>query len=237
MPPLTRIARTTGALYLGLAVTGGLGFLLVRGQLFVAGDAPATLAHLLERDGLARAGIALELLVVLTQALTAVWFYRLFHRVDAIAAGSVAAFGLVNAVAILGSAALLATAVELAAHPIGDTATNVQLMYLISGHLWTGGGLFFGLWLIPMGWCVLRSGWMPRVLGWILIAGGVGYVLGAFLTYLVPRAEVVADVLVLPATVGELWMVGYLLIRGVRARALPGEPHAAAAPLPVPSPA
>jgi hypothetical protein len=234
MSPLTRIARTTGALYLGLAVTGGLGFLAVRAQLFVADDAPATLAHLLEREGLARAGIALELLVVLTQALTAVWFYRLFHRVDAVAAGSIAAFGLVNAVEILGSAALLATAVEAATHPFGDPAANVQLMYLVSGHLWTVGGLFFGLWLMPMGWCVLRSGWMPRVLGWILIGGGAGYVLGSFVTYLLPRAEVVADVLVLPATVGELWMVGYLLIRGVRAHASLEQPRAAAAgPLPV----
>jgi hypothetical protein len=35
-------------------------------------------------------------------------------------------------------------------------------------------------------WCVLRSGWMPRVLGWILVGGGVGYVLSAFIRYLGP---------------------------------------------------
>lgn len=210
------VARTTGLLYLGLAVTGGLGFLLVRSQLFVAGDAPATLAHLAEREGLARAGIALELLIVLTQALTAVWFYRLFHAVDRIAAGCIAAFGLVNAVAILSSAALLATAREIALHPFGDAATNAQLMYLISGHLWTVGGLFFGLWLIPMGWCALRSGRMPRILGWTLIGGGAGYVLSAFVAYLLPGAEAVADLLVIPASIGEFWIIGYLLTRGSR---------------------
>ena len=219
MPPLKHLARMTGLLYLGLAVTGGLGFLLIRPRLFVAGDGAATLAHLIEHEGLARAGVALELLVVLTQALAAVWFYRLFRPVDSVAAGSIAAFGLVNAVAILSSAALLATAVAVAVDPVGDAAANVQLMYLVSGNLWTAGGLFFGLWLIPMGWCVLRSGWMPRALGWVLIGGGVGYVLSTFVAYLVPQAGAVADVLVLPASVGEFWMVGYLIFRGVRATA------------------
>ncbi|RSM68799.1 DUF4386 domain-containing protein [Actinoplanes sp. ATCC 53533] len=212
--PRQDLARTTGLLYLGLAVTGLFGFLLIRSQLFVAGDAAATLARLVEREGLARAGVAFELLIVLTQALTAVWFYRLFREVDAVAAGSIAAFGLVNAVAILGSAALLATAAEVALHPVGDGAASVQVLYLVSGHLWTAGGLFFGLWLIPMGWCVLRSGRMPRPLGWVLIGGGVGYVLSPFVAYLVPGAGVLADVLAVPASVGEFWIIGYLLIRG-----------------------
>ena len=70
-----------------------------------------------------------------------------------------------------------------------------------------------------------------RPLGWLLIVGGVGYVLSAFVGYLVPDADVVASVLVLPATAGELWMVGYLLIFGVsrRSQALPGAstPHPA----------
>jgi hypothetical protein len=220
MQPLIRIARTTGLFYLGLAIAGGLGFLVLRSRLFVADDPSSTLANLVEHEGLARLGVALEMLVVLTQALAAVWFYRLFQRVDAVAAGSIAAFGLVNAVAILVSAALLATASEVAVSPVGDAAANVQLLYLVSGHLWTVGALFFGLWLIPMGWCVLRSGWMPRPLGWILIAGGAGYVLSPFVGYLVPQAAVGSDLLTIPATVGEVWMVGYLLYRGVRTAAV-----------------
>ena len=228
MHPLIRTARLTGLFYLGLAVTGGLGFLLIRSRLFVADDPAATLTHLVENEGLARLGITLEMLVVLTQTLAAVWFYRLFRRVDQLAAGSIAAFGLINAVAIMVSAALLGTALEIALAPVGDTAANVQLMYLMSGHLWTVGALFFGLWLIPMGWCVLRSGWMPRPLGWTLIGGGVGYVLSPFVGYLAPSAGIVSDLLTMPATVGEVWMVGYLLFRGVRAVALAEAPEAMA---------
>jgi hypothetical protein len=215
MHPLVRTARTTGLLYLGLAISGLLGFLLIRPQLFVADDPAATLANLVTQDSLARAGIAFELLVVLTQALAALWFFRLFRSVDSFGAGAIAAFGLVNAIAILTSAAMLAAALDVALKPVGDPAANAQLLLVISGHLWGVGGLFFGLWLIPMGSCVLRSGWMPRPLGWILIVGGVGYVLGAFVRYLVPGSPALADAFSYLATVGEFWMVGYLLIRGV----------------------
>jgi hypothetical protein len=34
----------------------------------------------------------------------------------------------------------------------GGAAATVQLLYVISGHLWGVAGLFFGLCLIPMGW-------------------------------------------------------------------------------------
>ncbi|TBL41999.1 DUF4386 domain-containing protein [Verrucosispora sp. SN26_14.1] len=231
MHPLIRTARATGLFYLSLAIAGALGFLTVRPRIFAAGDADATLAHLVGNESLARVGIALELLVVLAQTFTAVWFYRLFRTVDTTGAGSIAAFGMVNAVAILGSAAMLATAVEVATDPFGDAAHTVQLLYLVSGHLWTVGGIFFGLWLIPMGWCVLRSGWLPRALGWTLVVGGVGYVLNAFAAYLVPGAGLLADLLVVPATVGEFWILGYLIVRGVRRSAL-SEPAQVAAVTP-----
>lgn len=224
---LTRTARLTGLWYLGLGLTGMFGFLLIRPRLFDADDPAATLANLIEQAALARAGVALEMGIVLTQALAAVWFYRLFRGSDSFAAGCIAAFGLVNAVAILGSAAMLATAVQIADAPIGDSAATVQTLYLISENLWGVGNLFFGLWLIPMGACVLGSGLMPRPLGWILIAGGVGYVANGFVHVLAPDAPAIVDVLVLPATVGEFWMIGYLLIRGVR------RTPAAAAPVPV----
>ena len=236
MHALTRTARVTGLFYLGNAITGLLWILVVHPQLFVAGDDPnATIANLVAHESLARAGVALELGMVVTQTLAAVWFYRLFRTVNSFAASGIAAFGLVNAIVGIVSAAMLATAVEVSADPVGDAAAHVQVLYLVSDNLWGVGALFFGLWLIPMGWCVLQSGWMPRVLGWILIGGGVGYVLSVFITYLVPDAQLVAEALTYPASVGELWMVGYLLVRGVRRQALDQAPPTVHTPTPVAS--
>lgn len=229
MNSLTTTARITGALYLSLAVTGALGFLLVRPAIYVPDDAAATLTALIDQEPMARLGIALELLTVLSQSVLAIWFFKLFRSVNLVAATSVAAFGLVNAVAILGSATFSSTALAIALDPslspAGATAETVQLMYQVGGTFWGVGGLFFGLWLIPMGRLVLESRWMPRLLGWLLIAGGLSYVVSVFITYVFPTPGVVADALAIVATVGEFWMLGYLLIRGVRRGAtVPAEP-------------
>jgi hypothetical protein len=188
MQTLNRTARVTGLWYLGLALTGVFGFMVVRPQLFVAADAAATLANLVEHTSLARVGVALELGIVLTQALTAIWFYRLFRDVAPVAAGSIAAFGLINAVAIMGSAALLGTAVDLAEQALGD-AVGVQTLFLASGNLWRVGNLFFGLWLIRLDprrrRIRLHPGRVPRLRGAqrpvarrsLVLAGGRGRVL------------------------------------------------------------
>jgi len=68
-----------------------------------------------------------------------------------------------------------------------------------------------------MGWFAVATGRMPRTLGWILVAGGVGYVVNAVLSAALPgTAAPIADLLVIPATAGELWMIGYLLVVGIR---------------------
>jgi len=216
MTSLTRTARLTGLAYLGLAVSGMLGFLLIRQQLFAADDAAATAANLIGHEGLARLGIAGDLTIVLTQALAALGFFALFRRSHVVAAVAIAAFGLVNAVSILVATALTATALEVALGSSSDSAATAQLLYELSDSVWSVGSLFFGLWLIPMGLAVWRSGLMPRLLGWVLVVGGVGYIVSAYAGYLLPGVPMLADVLVVPATVGELWMVTYLLWRGVR---------------------
>jgi hypothetical protein len=204
---MVRTARITGLLYLGLAISGMLGFLLTRPRLYDAGDPAATLANLTGQPTLATALVVFELLIVLTQALAAGWFYRLFRPGDPVSAAGIAAFGLVNAGLILVSAALLSAAAAIATTPFGDAANTVQLLFLISDKLWVVGAVFFGLWLIPMGTAVLRTGWMPAALGWVLVAGGVGYVLSAFVGF---------APLTIPASIGEFWMIGYLLWKGVR---------------------
>lgn len=212
-------ARLTGLAYLGLAVSGMLAYLVVRQQLYVPGDAAATLANLTEREGLARLGVAADLTVVLTQALAAVGFFRLFRPAGSVAAGAIAAFGLVNAVTILVATAFSATALEVALSETlshDDRAASAQLLYEVSGAAWDLGGLFFGLWLLPMGWLAWHSGYMPRPLGWVLLAGGVGYVLSTYLHVLVPDVGSWSEAITVPASVGELWMIAYLLWKGVR---------------------
>ena len=214
-----RTALLTGLAYAGLAVTGLLGYFAIHSQLYVQGDASSTAGNLLASQGLARFGIAVDLAAVLAQALTAVWFYKLFRGVDPFAAASIAAFGMVNAAIMLVGTVFFATALDVAIGTAGggsvDRASTALLMYDLHGTAWRAGALFFGLWLIPMGWCALRSTFMPSRLGKLLVVGGVGYIVSAFIDFLVKDASSVVYALTLPATVGELWMVGYLLVKGL----------------------
>lgn len=214
--PFPLDCRLTGFFYLGLAAAGLFGFLLIRPALFVEGDPAATLANLVARPDLARAGVAFELALVAFQALASVWFYKLFRGTDTFAAGTLAVFGTINAIVVLCSAACLATALESAALPGGVSPGVSHLMYLLSGNFWRVGSLFFGLWLVPMGWLTPRSGLGPRALGWVLIVGGIGYVVGAFLPWVAPDVGPVAAALPGIATIGEFWMIGLLLWRGFR---------------------
>jgi hypothetical protein len=131
----------------------------------------------------------------------------------------------VNSVVVLVATTFSATALQVALRGGPTSASEALMLYDLNAATWNAGGLFFGLWLIPMGWLTLRSGSMPRVLGWILVVGGVGYVLSTFVIFLAPDASGLAGVLPLPATVGEVWMIGYLLIKG-----MPGRPRVPGGP-------
>jgi hypothetical protein len=77
--------------------------------------------------------------------------------------------------------------------------------------------MFFGLWLLPLGYLVYRSGYFPRVLGVLLAIGAVGYLVDRFVQFLAPGiAEGVEPFVVAPAAVGELSLVVWLLVKGVR---------------------
>ena len=210
-----KTARATGLWYLGLAISGLVGFMAIRGQLYVSDDAAATAANLVEHESLARVGIAVDMAIVVTQALAALYFYKLFRAANAFAAGALAAFGLINAVAILVGVAFSATALDVAI--TGGGADTAQMLYGLSDAMWGVGALFFGLWLIPMGYIVWTARLMPRALGAILVVGGATYLLSAFVVYLWPDApEAALGALTALPTIGEFWIIGYLLTFGVR---------------------
>jgi hypothetical protein len=77
--------------------------------------------------------------------------------------------------------------------------------------------IFFGLWLMPLGYLVYRSGMFPRALGITLIVAGVCYLLDMLVLFLVPDfGKQINALLVIPPTIGEMWMALYLLVKGVR---------------------
>ncbi len=77
--------------------------------------------------------------------------------------------------------------------------------------------IFFGLWLVPLGYLAFRSGMFPRALSVLLVVGGACYLADMLVLFLVPEIGArINDVIVIPSTIAELWMIGYLLLKGIR---------------------
>lgn len=82
-------------------------------------------------------------------------------------------------------------------------------------------GWIFGLWLFPFGVLVSRSGFLPRILGVLLIAAGFGYLANSVTPLLFPSyANVVGRFASVPLTLGEPAIILWLLIMGAKDRPL-----------------
>lgn len=214
---LISTARIAGLWYLAMAISGILGFMIFHPQVFAAGNPEQTLSNLSNNVSLARTRLLFELAIIVSQALTAVWFYKLFRTINEWAAWAAGIWGMMNSVAIMISAISMASAIEIASSSlaIGDKVILIELLSSSVTHAWGVGGLFFGLWLIPLGYIIISSKRMPIWLGRTLIIGGIGYLVSVLVNYLGLESPLF-DFLVLPATIGEFWMIGYLLIYGIR---------------------
>ncbi len=209
-------ARMTAVLYAGVALTALLGFLVVGPQLFDPDSPAATAAALVAHESLARLGLALELGLVVTQVLTALWFYRLFAPTDPFSARAIAVFGTVNSVAVLVSAACLATAIDLALDPIVPAGS--QLMYLLSGNLWGGGAVLRAV-AGPDG--PRRPTLAPGARSARRAAGGRWCGLRAERVRDVPGRGPARCCPGRPGAAGDdrgFWMIGWLLLLGLRKR-------------------
>lgn len=215
---LITTARLTGIWYLLLAISGVLGFAILHPQIFIANEPQKTLMNLADHESTSRIRLLLELTIVASQALAAVWFYKLFREIEGWAAFATGGWGLMNSAAIMVSAISMGAAIEVANFPSATFEEKVIFIQLLSSmisYAWVIGGLFFGLWLIPMGYVVIASGRMPLWLGRTLIIGGIGYVLSTFVKCL-GFTHALVDMLIIPSAIGEFWMIGYLLIYGIR---------------------
>ncbi len=72
--------------------------------------------------------------------------------------------------------------------------------------------IFWGLWLFPLGYLVFKSGYLPRILGVLLMIGCLGYLFDFFAFFLFPNFETTVS---LVTGFGEIFFMLWLLIKGV----------------------
>lgn len=76
--------------------------------------------------------------------------------------------------------------------------------------------VFAGLWLFPFGLLVLRSGFLPRILGLLLFVSGFGYLAISSTGLLFPIHVERVSMITSPTLLGEGGIILWLLIKGAR---------------------
>jgi hypothetical protein len=224
MDPRKKTAQLAGVLYLLASIPGAFAFLYVSSRVMVEGNVAATADRIRASESLLRLGIGAELVGTTIFIFVALTLYRLFQPVSPWPA-------LAMLVLILLSVPIsfIDVLTEVAAIRFAGGGTNVlsavdagqrDALAYFSLELHAQGisvaQIFWGLWLFPFGICVMRSGFLPRVLGVLLMVAGVGHTASALTDLAAPQhAKAVAQVTQF-LTLGELPIIFWLLIRGAK---------------------
>jgi hypothetical protein len=223
MNSLKRTARIAGFWYLLMALTGPIGLLYVPSKLIVPGDATATANNILASEALFRIGIVSNFICQLAFIFLVLALYRLLKGVNQQHASLMVALVLVavpiaflNMLNPLAALLLLSGAGFLTAFEPNQLHALAMVFLDLQENGTMIAEIFWGLWLFPFGWLVIKSGFFPRILGVLLIMAGFGYVLHSLTFFLFPDYEaIVSSYAAVPEAVGELSMVLWLLIKGV----------------------
>jgi hypothetical protein len=183
---------TAGVAILLMSVVAVFGNVVVVDGLVTQGDAERTATDILASQGLFRLGIASLILVVALDVVVAWALYRVFAPVNASLSMLAAAMRLVYSAVFMVAIAQLVGVTRLLSDDgsravLGTDQVHAQAMLGITAFndIWYVGQFIFGAHLLLIGYLAYRSGYIPRVLGALLVIAGTGYAidsLGAVLT-------------------------------------------------------
>lgn len=180
-------ARLAGFFYAIVVVTGLFSLSYAPDRVFVGEPGPALVQSIIANEALLRAAIAGELACYVAFLALPLALYRLFASTDQFAAMLMAAlamssvpFGFANIAHLLE----ILRAIDTGGAEATETIVSAYRRYQSGLYLQS---IPWGLWLIPFGYLIFRSRFLPRLIGILLILGGLGYVAN-FLTRLLIEA-------------------------------------------------
>ena len=214
-----KIARIAGFLYLSLALLAFFGFPYGSSHMFVPGDAAATVNNIMTSEWRLRLNIVVNLLGLIVNVFVVLALYRLLKTVNKNIASLMVVFlllsvpiGMLNELNHIAVLLLLSGANYLTPF----TTSQLHALILLFHDLHTGGlniaQVFWGLWLFPMGYLVFKSGFLPRILGILLMIGCIGWLADSFAAFLLPNLGLTIGMF---TGLGEVLLPLWLVIKGV----------------------
>src|SRR5438132_13237850 len=228
--------RIAGGLWLMVIVAGMTAF-IIRSPLIVSGDATATANRILASESRYRFGFAADLIAGVCYMGVTALLYGLLKPVSRSLSLLAAFFGLAGVA--IGSATSLTSLAALVLLGGGEyssafTSSQLQAMALMSLRLSFQGFLismvFFGFQCFLVGCLIVRSTFLPRILGVLLAIVGSSYVISSFATFLAPAFGARLSPFIMPAALlGEGSLTLWLIVKGVNAERWKEQARAAGA--------
>ncbi len=219
------LGQLAGLLYFIVVAAGIFSLAYVPSKTIVAGDFQATAAAIAASEPLFRFGIAGFMVMQAAFLVLPLALFRLFRTVDLPASVLMVSLAAVSVPLGLASLANKLDALSLLTDPYFAQSLAPERLLAAAkasldayGHGLLVTRLFWGLWLFPFGYLVLKSRMLPRFLGVLLVLGGLGYLINVFGELLVPQYSGlrVSGYIGLPAAAGEIGTCLWLLLAGAR---------------------
>jgi hypothetical protein len=164
-----------------LAVLAVFGNFIAVGALVTRGDAAKTARDILASEGLFRWGVATLILVAVLDIVVARALLTVFEPVNRNVSAMAAWFRVAYAVVFLVGIAQLVVALGL----LGDPTQALRAIDTYTA-VWNAALVLFAVHLLLIGYLAYRSGFIPRVIGILLVVAGLGYLTDGFGVVLVP---------------------------------------------------
>ena len=222
-------ALVAGLSYIPVFVVGIFANFFVLEELVVTGDAATTVSNIVGSESLFRLGIAGFVIIGIFDLVVAWGLYVFLKPINKdlalLAAWLRLTYTIIAGVALLNLffvLELLSGADYLAGFGSDQLSAQVMIFLNMYEFGWRIGIVFFGLHVLVLGYLIFRSGYVPRILGILLMIATIGYLVSVISSFLLSNfadyETVFLVILAVPAVIAELSLTIWLLLKGGKDR-------------------
>lgn len=225
--------RLAGLLYFVASIPAFFGLVYVPSSLIVQGNAAATANNIAAHETLFRLGIGANLIGQAMFIFVALALYALLKEVNRRHALLMLTLILVaipiaflNELNSVGALVMAQGGDFLSVFDQPQRDALARLFLILRGSGFDFAGIFWGLWLFPLGMLVYRSRFLPRFLGVLLMIGTFAYLANSLTSLVLPEYRAIVSRWMSPLQLVEVVFMLWLLIKGANPPALDAARHA-----------
>ena len=227
--------RFAGLLYVLVSIPGIFALVYVPSKLIVDGNATVTANNIVAHEMLFRVGIACNLISQILFMWVALALYDLLKGVNrrhaSLMLGLIVVslpIMLLNELNAIAALILVRGADFLSLFEKPQRDALAMLFLNLHGYGFDIVAIFWGLWLFPLGLLVYRSGFIPRILGILLMLNCFTFPVNSFTSLLLPQYGDIVSRWVKPFSFAELMFMFWLVVMGAKPKPLAGPASSAA---------